>query len=187
MRQTNTNHLRAHRALPIHPGKQFALDAYTNTTRSYRKYKYCDILTDIATGQSYPLLTVSRSAAELCRKMRVFLDMHPTWRTPTTPPTPRFLRVDPESNYNSELFLSLLDEYSYIVERTPPRDKHANGIAERAVGVKPQRLMLQCLHLPQMFHQSIGVLQCLMHVLLSPSITLHVLMTLLIISRLVNM
>ena len=67
--------------------------------------------------------------------MRVFLDMHPTWRTPTTPPTPRFLRVDPESNYNSELFLSLLNEYSYIVERTPPRDKHANGIAERAVGV----------------------------------------------------
>ena len=135
MRQTNTNHLRDHRALPIHPGQQFALDAYTNTTRSYRHYKYCDILTDLATGQSFPLLTTSRSAKELCKKMRIFLDMHPTWRTPTTPPTPRFVRVDPESNYNSELFLSLLNEYSYIVERTPPRDKHANGIAERAVGV----------------------------------------------------
>ena len=65
--------------------------------------------------------------------MRIFLDMHPTWRTPTTPHTPRFVRVDPESNYNSELVLSLLNEYSYTVERTPPRDKHANGIAVRAV------------------------------------------------------
>lgn len=135
MHQANTNHLREHRPLPTIPGQQFVLDAYTNSTRSYRNYKYCDLLTDQATGQIYSIFTKSRTAEELCERIAVFFDMHPAWQTAASPSTPRYVRVDPENNYKSEMFLSLMSKYNYYIEHSPTRDKHAQGLAERSVGM----------------------------------------------------
>ena len=135
MHQTNTNHRREHRPQPTIPGQQFVLDAYTNSTRSYRWFKYCDLLTDQATGQIYNIFTTNRSVEELCDRMAVFFDMHPAWLTTSSPDTPRYIRVDPENNYKSEKFLRLMARYSYYIEHSPTRDKHAQGIAERSVGV----------------------------------------------------
>ena len=48
--------------------------------------------------------------------------------------TRRFIRVDPEHNYKSFEFLAFASLKGYSLVRTPARDKHARGIAERAVG-----------------------------------------------------
>ena len=53
----------------------------------------------------------------------------------TAPSEPRFIRVDAENNYSSTEFLHFASERKYTLERTPPRDKHANGVAERSVGL----------------------------------------------------
>jgi hypothetical protein len=45
------------------------------------------------------------------------------------------IRTDPEPSYMSRTFLECMARHGYEVERTPPRDKHANGIAERTVGI----------------------------------------------------
>ena len=135
MHQANTNHRREHRLQPTIPGQQFVLDAYTNSTRSYRNYKYCDLLTDQATGQVYSIFTKSRRSDELCERIGVFFDMHPAWLTSSSPCTPRYVRVDPENNYKSEDFLRLMAQYHYYIEHSPTRDKHAQGLAERSVGI----------------------------------------------------
>ena len=135
MHQTNTNHNREHRAQPILPGQQFVLDAYTNSTRSYRYFKYCDLLTDQATGQIYSIFTSTRTSKELCERIAVFFDMHPAWLDTMSVNTPRYIRVDPENNYKSEEFLSLMAQYKYYIEHSPTRDKHAQGLAEHSVGI----------------------------------------------------
>ena len=135
MHQTNTNHRREHRPQPTLPGQQFVLDAYTNSSRSYRYFKYCDLLTDQATGQIYNIFTTNRSVEELCDRIAVFFDMHPAWLTNTSHDTPRYIRVDPENYYKSEPFLRLMAQYKYYIEHSPTRDKHSQGIAERSVGV----------------------------------------------------
>jgi Reverse transcriptase (RNA-dependent DNA polymerase) len=135
MHQANTNHRREHRPQPTIPGQQFVLDAYTNTTRSYRNYKHCDLLTDQATGQVYSIFTKNRSVEELCERIGVFFDMHPAWHTSTSPSTPRYVRIDPENNYKSEEFLRLMAQYKYYIEHSPTRDKHAQGLAERSIGI----------------------------------------------------
>lgn len=134
MRQTSTDHRKEHRPNPTAPGQQFALDAFSNTYKSSRGNKYCDLLTDLATGQIHPVFTKDRSAPELISKAKVLFNMHPRWRIPS-PTVVRFVRLDPESNYNSQDFLSCLSTFGYEVERSPPRDKHANGVAERTVGL----------------------------------------------------
>ena len=48
---------------------------------------------------------------------------------------PTCLANSAESNYRSTEFLHCTATYSYKLERPPPRDKHANGIAERSVGL----------------------------------------------------
>jgi hypothetical protein len=59
---------------------------------------------------------------------------HPEWSSLGST-TSRFIRLDPEANYRSTDFLAWAHSYGYKLEHTPPRDKHAGGIAERAVGV----------------------------------------------------
>lgn len=135
MHQANTNHRREHRPMAPIPGQQFVLDAYTNASRSYRQYKYCDLLTDQATGQIYSIFTRDRSAPELCDRIAIFFDMHPHWITTAHASISRYVRVDPENNYQSEDFLRLMAKYSYYIEHSPTRDKHAQGIAERSVGL----------------------------------------------------
>ena len=41
--------------------------------------------------------------------------------------------MDSEGGYHTPEMVSLLSAYSYGIEKTPPRDKHAGGIAERSV------------------------------------------------------
>ena len=43
--------------------------------------------------------------------------------------------MDSETSYKSANVLSFLAERGYQIEFTPPRDKHAGGIAERMVGL----------------------------------------------------
>ena len=132
MRQTNTDHRRQHREQPTVAGQQFSLDAYTHTSLSYRRSKYCDLLTDIATGQIFPLFTKDRSSEDICHQLTIFLVAHPWWKDPATP-CDRFIRVDSEKSYRSEEFTACASAFGYRIERTPARDKHANGIAERTV------------------------------------------------------
>ena len=104
MHQTSTDHREEHRPQSITPGQQFALDAFSNTHKSSRGNKYCDLFTDLATGQIHPVFTRDRSASELVNKATVLFNMHPAWRTPSHTNV-RFIRLDPESNYNSQSFL----------------------------------------------------------------------------------
>ena len=48
---------------------------------------------------------------------------------------PRFILMDSETSHKSANVLSFLAERGYQIEFTPPRDKHAGGIAERMVGL----------------------------------------------------
>ena len=129
MRQKNTDHRRQHREQPTVAGQQFSLDAYTHTSLSYRRSKCGDLLTDLATGQIYPLFTKDRSSNEISHILTVFLIAHPWWKDPAIP-CDRFIRVDPEKCYRSDEFIASASAFGYRIERTPPRDKHANGIAE---------------------------------------------------------
>ena len=134
MRQTSTDHLRIHRPPSPCYGSQFTLDAYTHTHRSQAGYKYCDIITDLSTRRSYPCFTKDRGAAELVKSFSTLFQSHPDWK-PSLPGVDRFIRADAEKSYRSAEFLQCLHTFGYRLEPTPPRDKHANGVAERAVGV----------------------------------------------------
>lgn len=135
MRQASTDHRRTHRLPSGIIGSQFALDAYTHIHLSYRKFKYADMFTDLNTGRVYPVFTRDRSAEELCLQTSVLFDTHPEWRnTGSTLDIDRFIRCDPELSYRSAYFLQCASKYGYRIEHTPPRDKHANGVAERSVG-----------------------------------------------------
>ena len=133
--QSNTDHTRVHRDLPQKPGQCFSLDAYTNTFLSSRGHKYCDIYTDLATRRCYPVYTKGRTAQELCEKSLILFNQHPEWKYLHDTDTRRFIRLDAESSYRSLEFLAFVASVGYSLERTPVRDKHAGGIAERAVGV----------------------------------------------------
>ena len=61
--------------------------------------------------------------------------MHPAWLDTMPDNTPYYIRVDPENNYKSEEFLSLMAQYKYYIEHSPTRDKHAQGLAEHSVGI----------------------------------------------------
>ena len=137
MRQASTDHLRVHRTPASTPGHQFALDAYTHTEKSCGKFKYCDLLTDLTTRRIYPVFTRDRGAAELCDQITLLFEAHPEWRTrvDTESPIDRFIRVDAEKSYRSAEFTRCIGEFGYRIEPTPPRDKHANGVAERTVGI----------------------------------------------------
>jgi hypothetical protein len=93
------------------------------------------LYTDLATRRVYPVFTKDRSAQELCQQSRMLFLQHPDWTTNASTEQKRFIRLDSESNYRSEEFLAFTSSIGYNLERTPVRDKHANGIAERTVGL----------------------------------------------------
>ena len=134
MRQTDTDHNRVHRPMISAPGCQFALDAYTHGHKSLSGFKHADILTDLATRRIYPVFTKDRSAQELCVRMISFFNSHPEWKNAGST-TDRFIRTDPEKCYESDSFQAVLAQFGYRREPTAPRDKHANGVAERSVGL----------------------------------------------------
>ena len=61
--------------------------------------------------------------------------MNPQWGYVDDDDLRRYIRLDPEKNYRSYEFLAFASSQGYSLERTPSRDKHAGGVAERAVGV----------------------------------------------------
>ena len=132
---TNTDQYRTHREIPLIPGQCFSLDAYTHTSKSSRGRKYCDLYTDLATRRIYPVFTKDRSGQELCQQSRMLFLQHPDWTTNASREQVRFIRLDSEKNYRSEEFLAFTSSIGYNLERTPVRDKHANGVAERTVGL----------------------------------------------------
>jgi transposase InsO family protein len=91
--------------------------------------------TDLATRMVYPVFTKDRSAEELCAKSEIFFNAHPEWKNTGSGTEPRFIRHDPERNYMSNEFRAFAYKHDYMLEETPPRDKHANGVAERSVGL----------------------------------------------------
>ena len=139
--QTSTDHRKVHRDPTTIPGQQFALDAFANTARSSRHHKHCDLFTDLAKGLIFPVFTKDRSALELVTKTTIFFRTHPHWSTQQSDVI-RFIRIDPESNYNSQAFCKCLSYFGYSIERTPPRDRHANGITERLITAKTNIAMV---------------------------------------------
>jgi hypothetical protein len=134
MRQTDTNHHRKHRVPSGVTGSQLTLDTYSYGSASCRGFKFGDLFRDINTREVSPLMTKDRGAEELCLRASILFDSHPDWSS-TGSNVDRFIRVDPELSYRSTLFMQCASEYGYRIEPTPPRDKHANGIAERTVGI----------------------------------------------------
>jgi hypothetical protein len=132
---TNTDQYRQHREIPLIPGQCFSLDAYTHTRVSSRGRLYCDLFTDLATRRVYPVFTKDRSAQELCEQARMLFLQNPDWHTNASREQARFIRLDSESNYRSVEFLAFTSSIGYNLERTPVRDKHAGGVAERTVGL----------------------------------------------------
>ena len=135
MTQMATDHRRIHRDIPTRPGQCFALDAFTNTFKSQRGNICCDFYTDLATRRVYPVFTKSREAKELISQTDKLHKTHPEWVTLQDPDTRRFFRLDAERSYRSEEFRDYCHSIGYALERTPVRDKHANGVAERTVGL----------------------------------------------------
>jgi hypothetical protein len=124
--------LRISNNLPLKPGQCFTLDAYSHTSYSSRGYQYCDLYTNLATRRSYPVFPKDRSAHELCEQSNKLFTQHPEWQYVHDTDVRRFIRLDPERNYRSFEFLAFAASKDCL-ERTPARDKHARGIAERAV------------------------------------------------------
>ena len=129
--QTPTDHNRQHREIPLIPGQCFSLDAYTHPIISSRGNEYADL----ATRRYYPVFTSSREAKELREKSELLFLQHPERKFNASRAQMRFIRLDAESNYRSADFLTFTSKLGYKLERTPVRDKHAGGVAERAVGL----------------------------------------------------
>jgi hypothetical protein len=151
MRQMPTDHRRVHRPRPTEPGQQFSCDAFQCKTQSARGNHFCDLLTDLCTRIVYAVFTRTRSALELCKVLSLLFNAHPSWKpnrdrssrsfvidNDDAPPPiegDRFIRLDAETSYRSAEFQAMAHRYGYRLEHTPPRDKHAGGIAERTVGI----------------------------------------------------
>ena len=155
LHQTTTDHLKVHREIPLIPGQCFCLDAHTHSIKSSRGNLYCDLFTDLATRRNYPVFTKSRAAEELCKRCNELFQKHPEWQNNSSKTQMRFIRLDSESNYKSKEFLEFVSKIGYILERTPVQDKHANGVAERSVGVISVKTNIAMMspepHVPQMF------------------------------------
>jgi hypothetical protein len=80
MHQTFTNHRRQHRRPTDIPGQQLCMDAYSHPHESRSRVKYCDVVTDLASGYVFPVFTNNRSAPELCHKLANLFFCHPSWQ-----------------------------------------------------------------------------------------------------------
>lgn len=139
MKQHSTDHLREHRQNPSRPGQMFVMDAYHHQHRSFRGMMYADAFRDLATQMIYVIFTENRSAKELIKQLSIELDKHPEWSINLEVTQRRVFRVDSEANYRSQEFVTFLKDKGYGIEMTPPRDKHAGGIAERTIGVLAEK------------------------------------------------
>ena len=80
----------------------------------------------------------NRSAEELVKSFTKLWNLNPSWlvydAANPDPLNPRFIRMDSESACTSEDVLDFAAQRGYKIEFTAPRDKHAEGIAERMIG-----------------------------------------------------
>jgi hypothetical protein len=109
------------------------MDAFQAPTKSLAGNKYCDLIADLTNHWIHPVFTRNRTAEELVRAVSGFFNKHPELLRAGS--LDRFIRCDPEPSYRSTEFVACLSSYGYAVEGTPPRDKHAGGIAERSIGL----------------------------------------------------
>jgi hypothetical protein len=164
MHQTSTNHRRQHRRPIDIPGQQLCMDAYSHPHESRSRVKYCNVVTDLASGYVVPVFANNRSATELCHKHANLFFCHPSWQQQQNG-VRRFIRVDPEKNYMSQEFLELLHDFGYAREETPPSGKHANRRAERTVDVIEVKTNTTMLHasVPQAFWDLAMIYTCHTH------------------------
>ena len=109
------------------------MDAFSHNVPSNNGNYYADTLTDSASRRRHVVFTKDRRASSLVAALRVLFLKKPHWSVRTS--TLKTIRLDSEGAYTSDAFLQFVSEHGFTLEFTPPRDKHANGIAERAVGV----------------------------------------------------
>ena len=87
----------------------------------------------------YCNFTKSRAAEDMVKSFTLLWNLNPTWRVfdhaRPDPRNPLYIRMDPETGYRSDTMLRFMADHGYKTELTPPRDKHAGGIAERMVGI----------------------------------------------------
>ena len=94
---------------------------------------------DNASQMIYCNFTKSRAAEDMVKSFTLLWNLNPTWRVydhaRPDPLNPRYICMDPETGYRSDTMLRFMADHGYQIELTPPRDKHAGGIAERMVGI----------------------------------------------------
>ena len=76
--QASTDYRRIHRETTTLVGQQFFSDAYTHSTPSFGNNRYTHILTDLASGQHYPIYTKDHSSPELSVRIGAFFDLTPS-------------------------------------------------------------------------------------------------------------
>ena len=149
-RQMGTDNHRVHRPMPTIPGQVFYIDAFSCSVTSVRGFKYCDLMRDGASQMIYCNFTRSRSAQDIIQALTITWNKNPEWLfygdLQPGQPNPRYVRMDSESAYKSAAVLQFLGDRGYKTEFTPPRDKHAGGIAERMVGVVVAKTNSAMLH-----------------------------------------
>ena len=133
-RQMGTDHHKAHRPKPVTPGHHFTMDAYSHHVPSTHGHYYTDIIKDRASGMLYSIFTKDRSADSLIASLTRLFNNHPHWSY-VDGITLKTIRLDSEGAYISDKFRTWTASKGFTLEFTPPRDKHAGGIAERSVGL----------------------------------------------------
>ena len=83
--------------------------------------------------------TKSRGAEEIVNIFIRLWNLNPNWKVfdhcQTDHLNPRFVKMDSETSYKSAEIRTFFSDIGYKIEHTPPRDKHAGGLAERTVGL----------------------------------------------------
>ena len=116
-RQTGTEPHRDHRPRPKLGGQCFSIDAFACAHTSARGYNHCDLQGDLGSQMIYCNFTRSRSAPEVVAALTRTWNLNPTWliydSTIPGSSNTRFIRMDPESAYKSEVVLRFAAERGY--------------------------------------------------------------------------
>jgi hypothetical protein len=134
MRHISTDHRKEHQPEVIRPGQKFTIDCYTHKHVSRAGNKYADIIVDLASRRVHVLVAKTRTSEELISNMQGLFVQYPDWFINIDHNVDRSFLADPEEKYHSREFKKFLFDNKYRVESTPPRDKHAGGVAENSVG-----------------------------------------------------
>jgi hypothetical protein len=135
MRAIGTDPNREHRPEPERSGQQFSMDTYTHNFVSRAGNSYAHTVTDFASRRTHVIFVKSRTSAELIAGLGVLFRNNPQWFIGRVPEDKRFWRLDQAGEFMSVAVSTYLSEKGYVVEPVPRKDKHANGIAERKVGL----------------------------------------------------